>query len=143
MNETIDKSVTWYLAGPMSWIPRCNFPLFERVARTLREQGLRIVSPAELDDEETRAAAYASADGRPPEDGPTWGDFLSRDVKLIADEAGGVIMLPEWYRSRGAKLEVFVGLVSDKKFAVWSTHYDKANPVSASYMRHIMQEHMP
>ena len=56
----------WYLAGPMSGIPQFNFPLFMKAAQELRDvHELDIVSPAELDDEETKAAALASPDGAP------------------------------------------------------------------------------
>ena len=102
-----------YLAGPMTGIPQFNFPAFDAAARDLRDRGFDVVSPAEMDDPETRRAALASPDGAPGSgttNGETWGDFLARDVKLIAD--GGIeaiIVLPGWERSRGARLETFVG----------------------------------
>jgi hypothetical protein len=106
---------TYYLAGPMSGIPRFNFPLFYRVTETLRIAGMSIVSPAELDDQEDKGAAMTSTDGDPNNrvhmGGKTWADFLARDVKLIADKVQGIIFLPEWYKSRGARLEAFVGLL--------------------------------
>lgn len=101
----------WYLAGPMTGIPQFNFPEFQRVTNMLRQAGYPIRSPAELDDQETYDAAMASVDGAPGSgvtNGETWGDFLSRDVKLVADESCGVIVMPGWERSRGARLEVFV-----------------------------------
>lgn len=101
-----------YLAGPMTGIPQFNFPVFDAAAADLRERGFEVVSPAELDDPETRAAALASPDGAPGSgmaSDETWGDFLARDVKLIAD--GGVeaiVVLPGWEGSRGARLETFI-----------------------------------
>lgn len=106
-----------YLAGPMTGIPQFNFPLFERVAAELRAAGYEIVSPAELDSPAVRAAALASPDGVLHEGkvaGETWGEILARDVRVIADEAGGVIVLPGWHKSRGARLEVFVALLCSK-----------------------------
>lgn len=112
----------WYLAGPMTGIPQFNFPLFQRAAQELRDNEFEIVSPAELDSDEITQAALASKDGSPGSgstNGETWGDFLARDVKLIADLVGGVIFLPGWEKSRGARLEAFVGLLCGHNFARW------------------------
>lgn len=116
------RDITWYIAGPMTGYPAFNIPLFDEVAANLRADGYTAVSPAELDDPDTRAAAFASPDGKMGSgvlNGQTWGDFLSRDVKLIADEVGGIVLLPHWYESRGARLEAFVGLLCGHEFAVW------------------------
>lgn len=103
-----------YLAGPMTGIPRFNFPAFDDAATMLRKRGYDVVSPAELDSPEHRAAAMASTDGDPTaynsQTGETWGDLLARDVKLIADEGvEAIVVLPGWECSRGARLETFVG----------------------------------
>ena len=100
---------TYYLAGPMSGIKQLNFPLFYKAAKHLRLAGYDIVSPAEMDDEQTVKDALAS-DGEYTGRG-TWGDFLSRDVKIIADSVDGIIFLPNWHRSKGARLEAYVALV--------------------------------
>ena len=104
-----------YLAGPMTGIPQFNFPAFDEAASNLRMvlggDGVDVVSPAEIDDPATRAAALASKDGAPGSgttSGETWGDFLSRDVKLVADEVDAIMVLPGWEDSKGARLEVFV-----------------------------------
>ena len=101
-----------YLAGPMSHYPRMNIPAFDAAAFDLRAAGHEVVSPAELDSPETRALSYASQDGEDNPDlalGETWGDFLARDVKLIADEGiEALYVLPGWEKSRGARLETFV-----------------------------------
>lgn len=102
-----------YLAGPMTGIPQFNFPAFAAATDDLRARGYDVVSPAEIDNEETRAAALASPDGAPGSGSAaneTWGDFLARDVKIIADTGiEGVVVLPGWEDSRGARLETFVG----------------------------------
>jgi hypothetical protein len=99
-----------YIAGPMSGIPQFNIPAFDDAAKRLREAGYDAVSPAELDDPETRAAALASDDGHIEGslNGETWGDFLARDVKLVADEIDAIALLPGWEGSRGAQLELHV-----------------------------------
>lgn len=103
-----------YLAGPMTGLPQFNFPLFDRTATKLREQGYDVTSPAELDSPAHRKAALASSDGSPThyesETNDTWGQLLARDVLLIADDGiEGIFVLPGWQRSRGARLETFVG----------------------------------
>jgi hypothetical protein len=110
-----------YLAGPMSGIPQFNFPAFFEAARRLRKGGFEVISPAEIDNEEDKDAALASSDGAPT-GGKSWGDFLARDVKLIADSGiEGIVFLPGWSMSRGAKLEAFVGLLQ-KNFRFWLYH---------------------
>lgn len=101
----------WYLAGPMSGLPCSNFPTFMKAAAQLRARGLEIVSPAELDDPETVRRSLANEPT-----GQTWGDFLSRDVKIIADQCTGIILLPGWNKSRGARLEAVVALLCGHKF---------------------------
>jgi hypothetical protein len=101
-----------YLAGPMSGIPQFNFPAFYEAAAALRQNGWEVVSPAELDDAEDKGVALASVDGDPATAKRTWGDFLARDVKLIADGGiQGIVFLPNWPKSRGARLEATVGLL--------------------------------
>lgn len=116
------EQVTYYLAGPMSGIPQFNFPKFDRIANELRSAGYTIKSPAEMDDEETRTAALASPDGAAGSASPhgqTWGDFLARDIKLVADEVQGVIAMDGWEKSRGARLEVFVARLCGKSLYVY------------------------
>lgn len=118
--STPSKDKVYYLAGPMSNIPQFNYPAFFRVAKTLRDMGYEIQSPAELDSPETIAAAMASTNGHIGTgvvNGETWGDFLARDVKLVADKVDGIIAMPTWYKSKGARLEVFVAALSKKP--VW------------------------
>ena len=123
-------TITFYLMGQMSWIPQFNFPRFDFVAGDLRErltwQGKKIliVSPAELDDPEVRAEALASPDGAPGkmQGGHTWGDFLARDLKLIADgneitnwePVAGCVGMEDWWKSKGARVESFNARVLDK-----------------------------
>ncbi len=124
MSKPIDMT-TAYLCGPMSWVKSFNFPLFDSEAERLRatEEWI-IVSPAELDDPKVRAEAMASPDGDPTRSthGHTWGDFLARDLKLIADGARlphrkglhkieTIITLPKWWKSSGGKVEVFIAVM--------------------------------
>jgi hypothetical protein len=92
--------------------PQMNFPAFYAAAKKLRESGYDVVSPAELDDTHDAGIALSSPDGTPNHPTKTWGDFLARDVKMIADGGiKGIIFLPDWETSRGARLEASLGLL--------------------------------
>jgi hypothetical protein len=107
----------------MSGRPQFNFPAFFQAAEDLRRDGFEVVSPAEIDNAEDKAAALASPDGdmRAINSSKTWGDFLARDVKLLADTGiQGIVFLPGWATSKGAKLEAFVGLLQGFKFWEYS-----------------------
>jgi hypothetical protein len=84
-----------YLAGPMTGYEEHNFPAFEKLAAHLRQHGHIVVNPAELEALET---------------GPRkeWAYYLKRDLKelLTCDH---IAVMPNWQRSRGATLEVYVG----------------------------------
>lgn len=127
-----------YLAGPMSNIKQFNFPAFYAAAAELRAQGFEVVSPAELDDQEDKGAALKSTDGDVNDRTvvkKTWGDFLARDVKLLSDEGiEGIVFLPNWTNSKGAKLEAYVGLL--QKFKFWAYYPDTklVEPRSTAYV---------
>src|ERR1035437_66369 len=101
-----------YLAGPMTGIRHFNFEAFDDAAVILRARGYDVTSPAEMDDADSRDAALHSETGSAgtgSHEGKTWGDFLARDVKLLADGGiEGIVCLPDWWLSSGAKLETFV-----------------------------------
>jgi len=102
-----------YVAGPMSRIPKYNVPAFMAVAAELRSRGLRPILPADLQSKRHRDALMKS-DGHAPATDKTWGDWLSLDVRLVADEADSVVVLPGWRKSRGARLETFVAYLCGK-----------------------------
>lgn len=124
-----------YIAGPMSGIPQFNFPAFHAAAAALRAIDFDVISPAETDPGDVQAAAMQSKDGKYDANGKvgheTWGDMLARDVKMLADGVfkvlpegtqgyllpiDGICFLPGWERSRGARLEAFVGTLTKKRF---------------------------
>jgi hypothetical protein len=125
-----------YIAGPMSNLPQFNFPAFYAAAAELRTQGFEVVSPAELDDAEDKGAALLSKDGDPKSASRTWGDFLARDVKLLADTGiEGIVFLPGWHKSKGAKLEAFVGLLQGFQFWIYDDRQARAWPVDQDSVR--------
>jgi hypothetical protein len=129
-----------YLAGRMSGLPQSNIPAFDAASARLRAASYDIVSPAELDDPEIRTAALAD---RPC--AQTWGDFLSRDVKIVADAVDGIVFLDNWWESRGARLEAFVALLTNKR--QFGLYLEDANPpiawMSADLVRSIIRRNMP
>ena len=125
--------IIWYLAGPMSHIKSFNFPAFEAAAAKLRDMGYLIVSPAELDNPADYAAAMASPDGKPTDANGTWGDYLARDVKIVADEVSGIIFLPGWEKSRGARLEAYTGILCGHQFAFYDN--GDVTPLTTEWVR--------
>lgn len=117
-----------YLAGPMTGYPQFNFPLFHSAAADLRARGLDIHSPAEHDTPAVQAAAIASTDGSLDANGKiageTWGDILAKDVKVVADQVDGIVFLPFWENSKGARLEAYVALLAKK--TLFFTYYEGA-----------------
>lgn len=143
---------TLYIAGPMTGIPQFNIPAFDNAAAHLRAAGYTIISPAELDSIEMRAFALASPDGRMPADGKiageSWADVLARDVKVISDQVDGLVFLPGWDKSRGARLEAFVALLTGKQiFANYVGNIDSEHVslyvINADVVRQIIRQNMP
>ena len=134
-----------YLCGPMSHMPQFNFPAFDEAAATLRAQGYDIVAPHEHDSPGYREAAFASSDGDPNSmpPGETWGYALARDVRIIADEGiEGLIYLPAWFYSRGARLETFVALLCGiTKFYYYFS--GRVWDVPVGTIREVMRRQMP
>ena len=81
-------STKWYLSGPMSGLPGNNLAQFAAVARSMRDAGIDVVNPGEV--------KLAGA--------PTWLDFMRADLALLLG-CDGIVMLPGWQRSRGARIE--------------------------------------
>ncbi len=136
----------WYLAGPMRGYPACNFPAFIAAAEKLRAAGHTIISPAEEDSPETQKEAMACVGGEdlPTYGGVTTGAILAKDVGLITDKTTGVVFLPGWTQSRGARLEAFVALLYDKDLAVfYPGGWTDMRPVTKDTIRNLLRENMP
>lgn len=81
---------TIYVSGPMTGIADHNFPAFNQAAVQLRHAGFEVRNPAE-----NGCGALS------------WADYIRRDLRDVLD-VDGVALLPDWTRSRGARLEVHV-----------------------------------
>ena len=83
-----------YIAGPMSGIPEYNYPAFKAAAKELHELGFEVVAP--LHD-------------NPDND---WAKWIAKDIRILIDDGiERIYVLPNWLKSRGARLEVFLGLL--------------------------------
>lgn len=96
--------------------PLYNFPLFDRIRNFLRSRNYDIICPAEMD----RNAGFDPA--KLPNDWDWWElpdhfhleDAYDRDVEGIK-KCDGIVMLPEWRTSYGARAEFFCAKWLGKK----------------------------
>lgn len=94
-----------YLAGPMSGLPKFNFPAFQKAADWLRNAGHQVINPAELDSE-TDLEGLSFEDGLGVSHLRRAG-FLRRDFQELLT-CDVVVVLPNWFTSAGTNCEVAV-----------------------------------
>jgi hypothetical protein len=99
-----------YIAGPMRGYDLFNFPAFTEAAVNLRFWGYEVLSPAERDLEEGFDPTLNSLDGFDVE------AALAADFAMILD-CDGIVLLPGWEKSRGARAERFVAEMTGR--SVW------------------------
>jgi len=88
---------TYYLCGPMSGIDDYNIPAFTAAARQLRNQGLTVVVPCEITANMTT------------EQLAQWNLCMRADITELV-KCDGIILLPGWSKSNGAKAELAIAL---------------------------------
>ena len=88
----VDRRLAVYLSGPMTGLPKYNYPAFHNAARHLRAKGYFVYNPAESFDGDTT---------RPRE------DYMRKDIEMLL-KADMVALLPGWERSKGAAVEIAV-----------------------------------
>lgn len=84
----MSQPLRWYVAGPMSGLPLLNFPAFNAAAARIRALGHEAVNPAEVN----------------PDPNMAWAEAMKRDIPELL-KCDGVVMLPGWQSSRGARIE--------------------------------------
>lgn len=87
----------YYLAGPMSGIQDQNYPAFQSACEQLRYVGFEIVSPHETFHHPTQ----------PDEEG--WAVLVRHDAASLL-KCQGIILLPGWSKSKGARFELTMAL---------------------------------
>jgi hypothetical protein len=121
---------TVYLAGPMSGYKDFNREAFAEASEQLRRAGYVVINPAELDTPEE----LVLLDPHDPNfaGSPKWAEFLARDLGHVCDHrTEAVVVLPEWHRSRGARLEVYVASELGKDVMTLSEALERAAFASA------------
>ena len=103
-----------YLAGPMSGIDNNNSDAFRKAAEDLRDRGLEVVSPVEMDDEigsDHDSGSLSEAD---------YQDFLRRDIiRILQENVDALVVLPQWEQSRGVALEVHLARELGRLVFAW------------------------
>lgn len=89
--NAVDQPVL-YISGPMRGIPDDNFPTFNEVAAALRSIDFTVNNPAEN---------FNGDRGR------DWAEYMHADLIMLL-ESDGIVLLPGWENSEGAKLEYSV-----------------------------------
>jgi hypothetical protein len=77
-----------FICGPMSGLPKLNYPAFNKAARHFRSLGHRVENPAE---------------NSPPPCG-TWQGWMRLSIRQLCT-VDQIALLPGWERSRGATIE--------------------------------------
>lgn len=88
-----------YLSGPMSITGRkdLNYPIFNEIAKKLRENGLTVFNPAEV----TKAGT------------PHWKCMIT-DINAVVNRCKEVYCIEGWRKSPGANAEVFSAFMCGK-----------------------------
>jgi hypothetical protein len=89
--------VRYYLAGPMTGLPKYNFMSFEIACQKLRKAGFNIVSPHEIEHGETEETR-----GNLP-----YETYLRAGLKMLLD-CEGLILMTGWETSGGCMRELYV-----------------------------------
>lgn len=95
----------------MSGKPGFNIAAFDQARDWLEEHtNLEVISPPDLDSPEHKQKCLEDVDGATPPDGVTWIEYLTRDLQVIEREVDVMVLLPDWWKSAGSRIEVQAGL---------------------------------
>jgi len=108
----------FYLAGPMTGLPEHNYPAFAEARERIRKEGHEIFCPAE----------HALLEGYEPTT-PVTKEWVQDKMRVFLStilDSDGIVVLPGWARSEGAKVEVATAVATGKKIF----QYHKHRPIS-------------
>ena len=119
ITEPIQRKRVLYIAGPMRGIAWFNYPMFDRVAKELREAGNEVISPADEDRKHDGFDPYANPSHAIPDacTFPKTMDFAKTvrrclEAVLRCDE---IVLLPGWENSNGAVAELTLAMWLGKR----------------------------
>lgn len=105
----------YYLAGPMTGIPHHNYPSFKEARERIRSMGYEVFCPAE----------HAESEGY-EDTTPVTREWVQEKMRIfvstIVNDCDGVIVLPGWPQSEGAKVEVAVAVSAGKPVFAYHRH---------------------
>ena len=90
-----------YIGGPMTNLPRLNYPAFAEAEELIKECGVSVFNPTKLTNTaDEYDAIMESEDGSYNfSSGKTWSDFIIPSIKVILDHAGSLVFLKNWQTS--------------------------------------------
>jgi hypothetical protein len=108
-----------YIAGPMRGIAWFNYPMFDRVAKELRDAGNEVISPADEDRREDGFDPFANPSHVNPDactfpKSMDFGKTVRRCLEAVlrCDE---IVLLPGWENSNGAVAELTLAMWLGKR----------------------------
>jgi len=105
--------MAFYVAGPMRGLPNSNFDSFVEAREHLRSAGYDVICPVETAQERLGESVQA-------DDSNFYEQMWHCYNAVLKSE--GVIVLPGWGRSEGAKAEVLVAVTTGKPIYAYHKH---------------------
>ena len=90
-----------YVAGPMTGLPEYNYPAFREAEDQLAALGYAVLNPVNAED-------HNPTPGTPQ----SWDWYMRHALRMVL-AADALAVLPGWWRSKGALLEVQVARALD------------------------------
>jgi hypothetical protein len=84
-----------YISGPVTGIENKNIEAFNNAETMLWDDGYFVVNPLKIEVEK---------------ENPTWFDYMKVDIKALL-ECDYIYMLPNWEKSKVARIEKFIALI--------------------------------